>query len=432
MFETFTRSTSRRSFAKSSTAAGLSTWLGSQLCRTQSCHGEGIQREAPYKRCITLWMQGGPSQFETFDPKPGTETGGPLNAVSTSVPGVQICETLSGLASRANDFCFLRSVGSKQGEHERATHLLHTGFERIASFPRPSLGSFVSDQSVHAEVPGFVTLGGQVFGPAFLGATNGPFVIGELQQTVKMLRRVKSRSGRLDLISELNARQLTPRHGAGLGSTENQYVRLSQHSPLHQRSEEIDAVRRLIDSPFASSIDLSSESDATKDRYGESEFGKRLLVGRRLLEAGVSYVEVQMPGWDTHVGNANAVKRLCQQVQPAWVALMDDLKASGLWEDTLILWMGEFGRTPGINGGQGRDHYPQSIPVVMAGHSFGGRVIGSTGKDGREHRDESNSVADLMHTLLSLLGIDPEQELTTEFGSPTTATDEGSLIAGVL
>lgn len=416
MFEKPQHPFNRRSFATATTAAGLSTWLGNQLC-----NGASSTRESPYKRCVTLWMQGGPSQFETFDPKPGTETGGPLKAVSTSVPGVQICETLSGLSDRADDMCFLRSVGSKQGEHERATHLLHTGFERIASFPRPSLGSFVSQRSVStkvkdSDVPRFVTLGGQVFGPAFLGAQHGPFVIGELQQTLRTLHRVGRRSSRLDLISELNG----------------QYQSVASGPSLMQRSEEVDAVRRLIDSPFSSAIDLSKESPQSQDRYGDSEFGKRVLVARRLLETGVNYVEVQMPGWDTHVGNANAVKRLCQQLEPAWVALMDDLKSSGLWEDTLILWMGEFGRTPGINGGQGRDHYPQSIPVVMSGHSFGGRVIGSTGKDGRERSEDPHGVPDLMHTLLSLLGIDPDQELTTEFGSPTTATDEGGLIAGLL
>jgi uncharacterized protein (DUF1501 family) len=150
-----------------------------------------------------------------------------------------------------------------------------------------------------------------------------------------------------------------------------------------------------------------------------------------LLEAGVRYVEVQLDGWDTHVGNFPAVRRLCRQVEPAWLALMDDLRSSGLWEDTLILWMGEFGRTPNINSQNGRDHYPRNIPVVMAGHSIGGRVIGSTGDDGRQH-ENSSSVADLMYTLMTLLGVNPAQEFTTEFGSPTTATEDGKLIPGIL
>lgn len=405
-------SLNRRQLLQSVSAAGLSSLLGNMVA-----NGAGTQSSrAPYKRCVTLWMQGGPSQFETIDPKPGTETGGPLQAVPSRVPGLQLCETFSALAQRAEDLCLIRSVGSKQGEHERATHLLHTGYERIASFPRPSLGSFVSSQSTRTAVPGFVTLGGQVFGPAFLGTPHGPFVVSGLEQTLETLDRVRQRSDRLNLISELNER----------------YQTRSVIGSLQRRSEEIDTVRRMIDSPFASAFNLSKESNTTLERYGDSDFGRNVLAARRLLETGVKYVEVQMPGWDTHVGNFPTVKRLCSQVEPAWLALMDDLKSSGLWDETLILWMGEFGRTPGINGGSGRDHYPQSIPVALAGHSFDGQVIGSTGRDGRDHSDSPHNVADLMYTLLNLLGVDPDQELTTQFGSPTTATDEGELIPGVI
>lgn len=135
-----------------------------------------------------------------------------------------------------------------------------------------------------------------------------------------------------------------------------------------------------------------------------------------------------MPGWDTHVSNFSAVTRLCQQLEPAWLALADDLKSSGLWEDTLILWMGEFGRTPVINGQNGRDHFPRCIPVALMGNGFVGQVIGSTGKHGTVPEEPEHTVADLMYTLMEWLGVDPEQEYTTAFGSPTTVTDEGRRI----
>ena len=194
----------------------------------------------------------------------------------------------------------------------------------------------------------------------------------------------------------------------------------------------MDAVRELLASPFAGCFDLSSQPSETVERYGDNGFGRNMRVSRRLLEVGVRDVEVQLPGWDTHVGNFPAVRRLCGTLEPAWLALMDDLKSSGLWEDTLIVWMGEFGRTPVINGQSGRDHYPRSIPVVLAGADIGGRAIGSTGKSGQDPSDAPHRVADLMYTLMTLLGVDPSQEFTTEFGSPTDATNEGQLISGII
>lgn len=405
-----TKLLTRRELARAGSAAGLSAWLGNLVAGQARADGTGDQ-VAPYKRCIMLWMQGGPSQMETFDPKPGTETGGPLQSVTTRVPGMQFCETLSGLASRADDLCVIRSVGSKQGEHDRASYLLHTGYERIDSFPRPSLGAYVSSVTASDAVPGFVTLGGQPYGPAFLGTKNGPFVVNDLAKTSETIRRVRRRSDRLDLIGQLNRRH---------------EVRSSDPA-LSERSEQIESVRRLLDSPFAAALDVAAESEATRSRYGDGEFGRNVLVARRMLEAGVRYVEVQMPGWDTHVRNAPTVQRLCHQLQPAWLALLDDLKSAGLWEDTLIVWMGEFGRTPVINGQGGRDHYPSAIPVVLAGHSVGGRVVGSTGKSGQDH-DNPHSVADLMYTLMTLLGVDADREYTTGFGSPTSATQSGSMI----
>ncbi|MCA9135548.1 MAG: DUF1501 domain-containing protein [Planctomycetales bacterium] len=405
----------RRQLFRTASAAGISTWLGGLVARRGNGNDDG-RNSSPYQRCITLWMQGGPSQIDTFDPKPGTETGGPMSAVATNVPGMTLCESLSSLAGHAQDLCLLRSVGSTQGEHERASHLLHTGFERIDSFPRPSLGAFVSNRFGTQDVPGFVTLGNQAFGPAFMGTTHGPFVISDLKSTTETIRRVQRRSNRLELIGELNAR----------------FVGRSRDTALGRRADQIESLQRLLNSPFADALDLSAENTLTRDRYGDSEFGRNVLVARRLLETGVKYVEVQMPGWDTHVGNFPAVTRLCQQLQPAWIALMQDLKSSGLWNDTLILWMGEFGRTPLINGQNGRDHYPQAIPVTLAGHSVGGKVIGSTGTDGRDHSDSPSSVADLMYTLMTMLGVDAQRDYITDFGSPTSATDDGKLIEGII
>ena len=394
--------------------SSVSTLLGPLVA--DSAARAGQSESAPFQRCIMLWMQGGPSQLDTFDPKPGTETGGPFQAIQTSVPGIRLCETLSLLASRAEDLCLIRSVGSTQGEHERASYLLHTGYEKIDSFPRPALGSYVTADSSKNLVPGFVTLGAQSYGPAFLGTKNGPFVANDLDKTLDTLRRVAQARDRLKLLAEINQR---------FGSSH-------ANPDLTERAEQIESVNELVESPFAEAFDLSVESASTRRRYGETEFGDRVLAARRLLESGVRYVEVQMPGWDTHVGNFPTVKRLCGTLQPAWTALMDDLQSNGLWQDTMIVWMGEFGRTPTVNGQNGRDHYPQSIPVVIAGQFLGGKVIGSTGKDGRGKDAQPHRVADLMYTLMNLLGVDADRDYITSFNSPTSATDNGAMINGIL
>ncbi|MEM6473189.1 MAG: DUF1501 domain-containing protein [Planctomycetota bacterium] len=401
----------RRDWLSVASAAGLSQLLGGAVMASESkatSHGKPPR----FKRCVTLWMEGGPSQFETFDPKPGVSNGGPLDSVSSRVPGIAFCETLGKLATRADEMCLLRSVGSQQGEHQRAAYLLHTGFERIDSFPRPSLASSVAQTGRSWDVPAAVTLGNLAYGAAFLGPENSPFVVSDLEKALQTIGRAKGQTGRLSLVEKLNG----------------DFQRRSSSMNLRQRSQQIESTRQLLSSPFAASMNLEQESEQTRRRYGESEFGNRVLAARRMLESGVRYVEVQMPGWDTHVGNFSAVSRLCERLEPAWLALADDLKSNGLWEETLILWMGEFGRTPVINGQNGRDHFPRSIPVALMGNGFQGNVVGSTGKDGAVPDDPAHSVADLMFTLMEWLGVDPEQEYITSFGSPTTPTDEGRRI----
>ncbi|MEO1616764.1 MAG: DUF1501 domain-containing protein [Planctomycetota bacterium] len=401
----------RRSLLTAASAASVSQILGRAVVASEQSQGRDDSRRPRFKRCVTLWMQGGPSQFETIDPKPDSSNGGPLTSVASGVPGIAFCETLGKLAERANEMCLLRSVGSKQGEHERASYLLHTGFEKIDSFPRPSLASAVANGSRQGGgIPPAVTLGGAAYGAAFLGPENAPFVISELESALETVHRARGNIGRLKLVEQLNAK----------------FGQVSL--PLKQRSRQIQTARELLGSSFADSMNFETESEQTRRRYGENGFGNRVLAARRMLEAGVRYVEVQMPGWDTHVGNFDAVKRLCQQLEPAWISLADDLKANGLWEETLILWMGEFGRTPVINGQNGRDHFPRSIPVALMGAGLDGQVIGTTGADGSALEGPEHSVADLMYTLMDLLGVDPDQEYTTRFGSPTTPTDGGSRI----
>ena len=369
------------------------------------------------KRCLVLWMQGGPSQLETFDPKPGTDTGGPTKAIATPVPGIAVAESLSKVARHMHDLAIVRNLASAEGEHVRAQYCLHTGHRHVPGFPRPSLGSIVSSETPAADFPKNVTIGGRGFGPAFLGLSHAPFSIQEPSDALEMLRRLKRRRHRLELIETLGER----------------FDREHPDPSVQRRSVLLDQLQTLVRTPFVDALDTSRESAQVRARYGDSPFGQACLLARRLLETGVHFVEVQQDGWDTHNDNFSATKRLCQTIDPPWAALLDDLKASGLLDETLIIWMGEFGRTPNINANGGRDHFPQVTPVVLAGAGIaGGQVVGRTSPSGSAIEGEAATVSDLFATIFAALGIDPEKEFRTEFGAPTSITDGGRVIAPLL
>lgn len=389
-------------------ATGFGSLFGARVCRAL----EKPRRAAPFRRCLVLWMEGGPSQQDTFDPKPG----GPRKSIATNVDGLRFAETLPGLAQRADQLCVLRSVGSREGEHARATELLHTGFAPLPSFPRPSMGSMISHQRDDPGFPRYVTLGGGGFGPAFLGSEHGPFVIEDIAAARNQLKRVDQKRSALELLATFN----------------ESYVATGAVPGAIDRSSQIDSVRRLLGTGFPEALQLDSADSNQRNRYGNQPFGERLLTAMKLLELGVPFVEAQLAGWDTHVDNVRRTDALCEQLEQPWIALMDDLQRSGMWDDTLIVWMGEFGRTPRLNGAAGRDHFPEATPVVLAGGNLGGKVIGQTNDTGTQRVGETHSVSDLFATVLSLMGLDIDAEFTTEFGSPTTVTDNGDVIDSLL
>ncbi len=404
-----TTNVSRRRFLSSVSSFGFAATFGHPVCQAldqQSPTG-------PFKRCLMLWMEGGPSQQDTFDPKASV---GGRPSIATNIAEVHFAETLSQLAGRADQLCMVRSVGSREGEHARATELMHTGFSPLPSFPRPALGSMIASDREDPGFPRYVTLGGVGFGPAFLGSPHGPFVIEDLDSAKNQLERVGRQRRSLHLLNQLNQLQ-TP---------------LKNSDALSAQSAAIDSVRQLLDTRFPEAIDLNAASPSDLSRYGDHPFGRRVLAARRLLELDVPFVEAQLSGWDTHIDNNRRTASLCKSLQQPWIALMDDLQRTGRWDDTLIVWMGEFGRTPRLNGRAGRDHFPEVTPVILAGGNLGGRVIGATNDDGSARIGEKHSVSDLMATLLELLGLDHQVEYTTDFGSPTTATDNGKPIKEII
>jgi uncharacterized protein (DUF1501 family) len=370
---------------------------------------------------ILLWMQGGPSQFETFDPKPGLETGGPTEAIQTSVDGIRIADNFPNVAKMMDEIAIIRSMTNKEGSHPRATYQMHTGYVPSGSVKHPSLGSCIAQQlgDADSELPSFVSVG-NTQGAGFLGMDYEPFVVnspGQLPQNVALptsTERFNRRTGLLtrleEKFSDQGARQL-----------------VDTHQSLYGKAS------RLVLSPEVSAFDTSSEPASLKERYGDNNFGKGCLLARRLVERGVTFVEVRSPNWDTHQDNFERCAQNAGQVDPATAALLADLKDRGMLETTLVVWMGEFGRTPKINANTGRDHYPRVFNMAMAGCGIrGGQVYGASTADGSAIDHSAVTVADLFQTICASLKVNANHENLSPLGRPMKIVDGGQVIPGLL
>jgi hypothetical protein len=370
------------------------------------------------RACILLWMAGGPSQFETFDPKPGAETQGPSKAIATSASGIQIAEHWTRTAGVMKDVAVIRSMTSKEGNHGRATYLLHTSYSPSGGITHPGFGSLVAQQlgEDDFDLPHFVSISGPSVGPSFLGVRYAPFVVTDPNQPPDNLAPPVGKdrvNRRLELMKELEA----PLARTGAGPL------VKDHQRLYDQTAHVSL------SPRTRAFSLDLEPDRMRDFYGRSPFGQGCLMARRLIEAGVTFVEVQSSGWDTHGDELASLKKLIPPVDQGMAALVADLKARGLLDKTLVIWMGEFGRMPRINLTAGRDHYPQAFSVAIAGAGVqGGRVIGATDKNGVEVVERAVSVPDLFCTFCQGLGIDPRVENESNVGRPLPIVETGKAV----
>jgi uncharacterized protein (DUF1501 family) len=406
---------SRRGFLRwlGAGAAGLS-WLD---CLT--LHAAELRRAR--KACILLWMAGGPSQFETFDPKAGAETQGPTGAIPTPVPGIAVAEHWHHTAGVMRELAVIRSMTSKEGNHGRATYLLHTGYAPSGGIVHPGFGSHVAKELGPADfdLPHFVSIQGPSAGSSFLGVNYAPFVVSDPNRqpdnvtTPVAAGRLQRRLGLLRELEEPFAR-----------SGADEQVR--DHQALYTQTAQ------MVLSPRVKAFDLSSEPDRVREAYGPSPFGQGCLMARRLIERGVTFVEVQSSGWDTHGNELPALKKLIPPVDQGTAALVADLKARGLLDNTLVIWMGEFGRTPRINLTAGRDHYPAAFNMAMAGCGVrGGQVIGATDRLGAEVATRPVTVPDLFCTFCKALGINPRKENQSNVGRPLRIVEGGEAVSEV-
>ena len=421
-------SLSRRDWLKLS-AAGVSAYsLSGWLENLAAAAAKSPERK---RSCILLWMAGGPSQMDTFDLKPGHANGGPYKEIATSVPGIKISEHLPKLATHMKDMVLVRSMSTKEADHGRATYYLRTGRVPGGPIQYPPLGSFVAKELERpdAELPSFVSispfrgLNSAAFTPGFLGPRYAPLIVGENaafrpQQgggDIAQALRVQD----LDLPRDVNDRRADARLQM-LNEMEQEF--LAHHSSIAAESHRT-AYRRAVTmmrSAAVKAFNLDEEPPKLRDAYGRNLFGQGCLLARRLVERGVPFVEVSLNGWDTHAQNFEQVKRLSGTLDPAWATLMDDLKDKGLLESTLIVWMGEFGRTPKIAKERtGRDHWAVSWSTVLAGGGLkGGQVVGKTSADGMAVEERKVEVPDLLGTVCLALGLDPRKQNNSNVGRP--------------
>jgi hypothetical protein len=409
------RSITRRGFVRYAAGVAGLGWLDRLVLRADELRQQ-------QRACILLWMAGGPSQFETFDPKPGADTQGPTRAIPTAVPGIRIAEHWPRTAQVTSEMTLIRSMTSREGNHGRATYLLHTSYPPSGGIVHPGIGSIVAKEigPRDFDLPSFVSISGASVGPSFLGVHYAPFVVldpnrppDNLQTPVADQRFQR----RLELMRELEE----PFAQAGAAE------QVRDHQTLYQQTS------RLVLSPRTRSFNLDREPARVRDGYGRSLFGQGCLLARKLIETGVPIVEVQSSGWDTHGNELESLKRLIPPVDQGVAALLSDLKARGLLERTLVIWMGEFGRTPRVNLNAGRDHYPDAFNVALAGCGVrAGQVIGATNALGTEVTQRPVSVQDLFCTIYHALGINFRHEYDTNVNRPLPIVEGGAVVNDVL
>jgi uncharacterized protein (DUF1501 family) len=381
----------------------------------------GADPAAKAKACIFIYLEGGPSHIDTFDPKPGAATNGPFEAVDTKIPGVQFSQHFPKLAGVADKLAVIRSLTSKEGDHDRASVLVHTGYSPVGVLEYPSLGAIIARESTaDGEAPPFVSFGA-TNGPGYLGPEFGPYVIEDVNNPAPNLALPEGFSEGRMAVRMKALEGLNERFGDRTRSAKaNDFTRLSQRANRLRQSEAVKAY------DFA-----SEEADLWRSYGGEIDdgFARSCMMARRMVENGVRFVELRLGGWDTHADNFNQVQALAGPLDAGLSALVADLDSRGLLSQTLVVCLGEFGRTPQINGDNGRDHWSDVFSCVMAGGGLAvGQAVGASDAEGAQVKDRPVTIPDLHATLLTTLGVDPAKQYTTPDGRPIRLTNGGKTV----
>ncbi|MBM3785833.1 MAG: DUF1501 domain-containing protein [Acidobacteria bacterium] len=390
---------------------------------------------APKKEisCILLWQSGGSPHIDTFDMKPDApkEIRGEFNEIASNVPGIRVCEHLPNTAKIMDKVTVLRSLRSKENNHERAINYLLTGYLPLPTLEFASIGSVVSKmKGPRNGMPPYVAVPNTFpsYGAGFLGGEHNPFISGDPNATGYQVRDLTLPAD-VDWTRISNRKHLVAQMDAKFQSIEAS----ADFNALDQFTQK---AYDLLSSPTAKkAFDVNAEDAKLRERYGRTPVGQGALLARRLVENGVRFVTVAK-GWlnyDTHGDNFNICKKaLLPEFDKAFASLVTDLHDRGMLDSTLVIGMGEFGRTPKINDGAGRDHHCKAWSVVFAGGGTeGGRLMGATDATASEVTDFPVEPEDLLHTLYHQFGINPEHEFQSSIGRPVKVANGGRIIPGL-
>ncbi|MGI9468795.1 MAG: DUF1501 domain-containing protein [Rubripirellula sp.] len=392
----------RRSMLKAAGTTAAASNMAAVELLSQPAMAAELARNG--KNVILLWLAGGASQLETWDPKPGQPTGGPFAKIQTSIPGVEISELLPKMSTRLDETAIIRSLNTKIADHGQGYFLMDRGRRAEPDIEFPHLGAILAHElgQIDSKVPDYVSMytsteGRRQGSAGFLGARYNPMFLTDkmIPEDIQLPESISDADhrDRAALRKTLSHRFATSTKHAGVGSHENAYER----------------VRGLMASDYL--FDVDREPTAMRDVYGPTQFGQQCLVARRLVEAGVPFVKVARAWWDSHGQNFETHRELCADLDHCMSTLLDDLKQRGLLETTLVITLGEFGRTPKINGSLGRDHFANAWSCTLSGCGIrGGTVFGKTDPDGQTVTEGEMNAGDLFATIFSALGISPDKE----------------------
>jgi hypothetical protein len=376
--------------------------------------GKTLEGGGKCKAVIMLYMAGGPSHIDTWDPKPGRDVNGPYKTIDAG-DGLLISEHLPTIASQGKHLCILRTVNSKEGSHDRAAYFLRTGYRPQGPVEFPGLGALVAKEKGHKDLdlPQNIAIAGNGPGGGIIGARYAPFVVGDPTRPVDNMGFAPGVDGdrfsrRAKLLKTVEDRFKEDRDGGHLAEA---------HREVYEKAE------RLLTSPLAKVFDVAEESEEKRKAYGMGRFGQGVLMARRLVEAGVPFVEVTLGGWDTHQQNFERVEKLSSELDPAMGNLIKDLADKNLLDSTLVVCGGEFGRTPKIRDG-GRDHHPRCFSVALAGGGIqGGRAVGVSDENADSPKERPIAIPDIHATIAHLAGYDPNKQNESPLGRPIRIVD---------
>ena len=395
----------RRAFLGGAAAAGATLAADMTALNVLAAPDVNKSLKKAQKRVILLWLAGGASQLETWDPKPGASTGGPFRSIQTDVPGLRISELMPKMATRMKTTCVIRGLNTKNGDHGSAAETMMRGRRDEAALRYPDLGAVVAREMglPDSKVPDYVTFYTQTEGrgmapcnAGFLGARYAPMELttNNYPEHIKRLDGITDR----DHIERGQLRDLLGKQFAQGRSSET----MNSQNEAYQRVRGIMASEKL--------FDVSQEPQKVRDRYGPTQFAEQVLIARRLVEAGVPFVRVGRAWWDSHGQNFETHQEMVPELDHVMATLIDDLSDRGMLDDVMVLTLSEFGRTPGINASLGRDHFASAWSSTITGCGIKrGSLYGKTDPKGNTVTDEEVNAGSLFATIYSALGLDPNK-----------------------